>query len=97
MAFSQSSPSTTAIADSGHVARRLMHAFGTPNMVWPLDLCGWGRQNATHFVFGVASLDGREGAGTPDISRTPRLTLWAYHHSNSRLPHGTAYLNALKR
>src|ERR1700692_3683969 len=43
IAFSQSSPSTTAIADSAVFVRRLMNAFGTPNLVWPLDLCGWGR------------------------------------------------------
>src|SRR5215213_6205986 len=30
VAFSQSSPSTTAIADSGAFVRRLMNAFGTP-------------------------------------------------------------------
>src|ERR1700741_608779 len=33
VAFSQSSPSTTAIADSAVFVRRLMNAFGSPNMV----------------------------------------------------------------
>jgi anaerobic selenocysteine-containing dehydrogenase len=41
VAFSQSSPSTTAVAPSAPFVRRLMNAFGTPNLVWPLDLCGW--------------------------------------------------------
>jgi hypothetical protein len=40
VAFSQSSTSPTAIADSAAFVRRLMNAFGTPNLVWPLDLCG---------------------------------------------------------
>ena len=43
VAFSQSSPSTTAIADSAAFVIRLMNAFGTPNMVSALELCGWGR------------------------------------------------------
>src|ERR1700720_728895 len=55
VAFSQSSPSTTAIADSAGFVRRLMNAFGTPNMVSHLELCGWGRGFATRYVFGVGS------------------------------------------
>src|SRR4029079_14058328 len=55
VAFSQSSPSTTTIGDSGPFVRRLMNAFGTPNLVWAPDLCGWGRSFATRYAFGVAS------------------------------------------
>jgi len=66
VAFSQSSPSTTAIADSAVFVRRLMNAFGTPNMVWALDLCGWGRGFATRYAFGhgsvaTGSAGGRDG------------------------------------
>ena len=53
VAFSQSSPSTTAIGNSAPFMRRLMNAFGTPNLVWALDLCGWGRGFATRYAFGV--------------------------------------------
>ena len=42
VAFSLSSPSTTAIADSYGFVQRLMNAFGTPNAVNNLDICGWG-------------------------------------------------------
>ena len=97
VAFSQSSPSTTAIADSGHFVRRLMHAFGTPNMVWPLDLCGWGRSFATRLAFGVATLGGSTGGAMPDIARTGCLILWGYNPSYSRLTHATATVEALKR
>src|SRR5258708_6484251 len=41
VAFSQSSPSTTAIADSAGFVRRLMYAFGTPNLVSRLEMFGW--------------------------------------------------------
>src|SRR6185295_17656882 len=43
VAFSQCSPSTTAIGDASRFVRRLMHAFVTPNQVSSLDLCGCGR------------------------------------------------------
>ena len=50
VAFSQSSGSTTAITDSAPFVRRLMNAFGTPNQVTALDLCGWGRGFAALFT-----------------------------------------------
>src|ERR1700704_6843780 len=56
VAFSQSSPSTTAIADSAGFVRRLMNAFGTPHLVSHLDMCGWGRAFATRYVFGVGDV-----------------------------------------
>src|SRR6266404_4541215 len=49
VAFSLSSPSTTAIGDANNFVRRLMNAFGTPNAVTSLDVCGWGRAFATRF------------------------------------------------
>jgi len=98
VAFSQSSPSTTAIADSAPFVRRLMNAFGTPNMVWPLDLCGWGRGFATRYVFGVGSVaTGSAGGAMPDIAETRCLILWGYNPSFSRITHATAAVAGLKR
>ena len=98
VAFSQSSPSTTAIADSAPFVRRLMHAFGTPNMVWPLDLCGWGRGFATRYVFGIGSVaTGSAGGAMPDIAGTGCLILWGYNPSFSRITHATAAVAGLKR
>ena len=70
VAFSQSSPSTTAIADSAVFIVRLMNAFGTPNHVSALELCGWGRGFATRYVFGVGSVaTGSAGGAMADIAR----------------------------
>ena len=98
VAFSQSSPSTTAIADSAVFIRRLMNAFGTPNLVFPLDLCGWSRGFATRFVYGVGSVGtGSAGGAMPDIPRSGCLVLWGYNPSYSRLTHATAIIEAHKR
>jgi len=98
VAFSQSSPSTTAIADSAVFVRRLMNAFGTPNMVWALDLCGWGRGFATRYAFGHGSVaTGSAGGGMADIANSGCLILWGYNPSISRLTHATATVAALKR
>jgi anaerobic selenocysteine-containing dehydrogenase len=98
VAFSQSSPSTTAIGDSGAFVRRLMNAFGTPNLVWTLELCGWGRGFATRYAFGVGSVaTGSGGGAMADITHAGCLILWGYNPSISRLTHATATVDALKR
>ena len=98
VAFSQCSASTTAIGDASNFIRRLMHAFGTPNQVSSLDLCGWGRGYATRYVFGVGSVGtGSAGGAMPDIEHAGCLLLWGYNPSHSRLTHATATLAALKR
>jgi len=76
--FSLSSPSTTAIGDSNGFIRRLMNAFGTPNVVSSLDVCGWGRAGATRYTFGVGSVDTGAGGGMPDIARSGCMILWGY-------------------
>ncbi|HME22586.1 MAG TPA: molybdopterin-dependent oxidoreductase [Acetobacteraceae bacterium] len=95
--FSQSSPSTTAIGDSTPFIRRLMNAFGTPNTVSNLDICGWGRAGATRYTYGVASLGTSGGGAMPDIANSGCLILWGYNPSFSRLTHATAAIEALKR
>ncbi|HVH79361.1 MAG TPA: molybdopterin-dependent oxidoreductase, partial [Stellaceae bacterium] len=98
VAFSLSSPSTTAIGDSTPFIRRLMNAFGTPNAVTSLDLCGWGRGFATRFTYGVGSVGtGGAGGAMPDIANAGCLILWGYNPSFSRLTHATAVAAALKR
>ena len=97
VAFSVSSPSTTAIGDSTGFIQRLMNAFGTPNAVTTLDLCGWGRAFATRYTYGVGSV-GAGGIGAmPDIDNTGVLILWGYNPSHTRLTHATAVVEALKR
>ncbi len=97
VAVSQSSGSTTAIADSGPYVRRLMNAFGTPNMVWALDLCGWGRAFATRYVFGVGTLSTSVGGAMPDIAESGCLILWGYNPSFSRITHATGTVAGVKR
>jgi anaerobic selenocysteine-containing dehydrogenase len=98
VAFSMSSPSTTAIADSIVFVQRLMNAFGTPNLVFPLDVCGWGRGFATRYAYGFASVaTGSAGGAMADIEHSNCLILWGYNPSISRLTHATATVEALKR
>jgi anaerobic selenocysteine-containing dehydrogenase len=98
VAFTVSSPSTTAIGDSNGFVRRLMNAFGTPNSSYTLDICGWGRAFATRFTYGVGSVGtGGAGGAMPDIENTGCLILWGYNPSFTRLSHATAIAAALTR
>jgi len=97
VAFTLSSPSTTAIGDSNGFVQRLANAFGTPNANITLDVCGWGRGFATRFTFGAASIGTSAGGGMPDIAKSGCHILWGYNPSFTRLTHATAVVEALKR
>ena len=91
-------PRQQLIADSAAFVRRLMNAFGTPNQVSHLDLCGWGRGFATRYVFGVGSVaTGSAGGAMADIAESGCLILWGYNPSFSRITHATATVAGLKR
>jgi len=97
-AFSQSSPSTTAIGDGGPFIRRLMNAYGTPNLVHALEVCGWGRGGATRLAWGVGSVaTGGGGGAMADIGNAGCVVLWGYNPSSTRLTHATATVEAMKR
>ena len=97
VAFTMSSPSTTAISDSRGFIRRLANAFGTPNAGITLDICGWGRAFATRYTYGVASVGASTGGAMPDIENSGVLILWGYNPSFTRLTHATAVVAALRR
>src|SRR5437764_10847145 len=97
VAFTLSSPSTTAIGDSSGFIQRLANAFGTPNAAITLDVCGWGRAFATRYTFGVGSVAAGVGGAMPDIAETGCLILWGYNPSYTRLTHATAAVEGLKR
>jgi anaerobic selenocysteine-containing dehydrogenase len=97
VAFTESSPSTTAIGDSTGFIQRLANAFGTPNASITLDVCGWGRAYATRYTYGVGSVGTSGGGAMPDIANSGVLLLWGYNPSFTRLTHATAVVAALKR
>ena len=91
--FSAVSPSTSALADSLPWMQRLMRAFGSPNLCGSMELCGWGRGQATSYTFGV-------GMGTggimPDLEQARCILFWGYNPNLARLSHPTAAVEALK-
>jgi anaerobic selenocysteine-containing dehydrogenase len=91
--FSAVSPSTSASDDSVAWISRLMNAFGSPNLCAAMELCGWGRYQATQYTFGAAV----PGHYMPDLENAGCILFWGYNPNLARLAHATATMEALKR
>ncbi|MEO7427770.1 MAG: molybdopterin-dependent oxidoreductase, partial [Acidimicrobiales bacterium] len=91
--FSSVSPSTSAIADCADWIQRLQRAFGSPNFVNSMELCGWGRHLASLYTYG-ASVPGQY---MPDLDRAECILFWGYNPAVSRLAHATATRATLRR
>src|SRR5512135_1515931 len=91
--FSVVSPSTSASDDSTVWIQRLMNAFGSPNLCAAMELCGWGRYQATQYTFGASV----PGVYMPDLEKAGCILFWGYNPNIARLSHATATTAALKR
>ncbi len=91
--FSVVSPSTSASEDSTAWIQRLMNAYGSPNLCVAMELCGWGRYQATTYTFGAPV----PGAYMPDLDHAGCILFWGYNPNLARLVHATATVDALKR
>src|SRR5512138_2587762 len=90
---SVASPSTSASDDSLLWIQRWMNAFGTPNLCASMELCGWGRTQATQYTFGA----GVPGSYMPDLENAGCILYWGYNPNLARISHATATIAALKR
>lgn len=91
--FGCSSPSTTPLSDAVDWLGRLHRAFGTPNLLTSMELCGWGRFLAPLYTFGASV----PGAYLPDLERAGCILYWGYNPSIARLVHATQTAAALRR
>jgi anaerobic selenocysteine-containing dehydrogenase len=91
--FSSASPSTSASDDSLVWMQRLANAYGSPNFLVSMELCGWGRYLATLYTFG----DSVPGVYMPDLEHAGCILYWGYNPNLARLVHATATVEALRR
>ncbi len=93
VAFSTSSPSTSAISDAVDWVQRLIRAFGTPNYCGYMELRGWGRYFAPLYTFGASV----PGVYLPDLENAGCILFWGYNPSVARLAHATSTVAAVGR
>jgi anaerobic selenocysteine-containing dehydrogenase len=91
--FGSASPSTSALSDSVDWITRLRRAFGSPNYMCAMELCGWGRFLASTYTFGAPV----PGAFMPDLENAGCILFWGYNPSVARLVHATATVEAINR
>lgn len=91
--FASVSPSTSAIEDCIDWIQRLQRAFGSPNFVGAMELCGWGRYLASLYTYGASV----PGEYMPDLDGAECILFWGYNPAVSRLSHATATRAALHR
>ena len=91
--FATASPSTAATSDVTHWIQRLQRAYGSPNYLTSMELCGWGRYLASRFTYGTSV----PGAYMPDIERAGCLLYWGYNPTVARIAHATATTEAVAR
>ena len=91
--FASASPSTSAMSDAVDWLQRLRRAYGSPNFVASMELCGWGRYLATLYTFGASV----PGTYMPDLERAGCILFWGYNPTVSRIAHATATVKACKR
>ncbi len=93
VAFSSSSPSTSAISDAVDWVLRLIRAYGSPNYCTYMELCGWGRYLAPLYTFGAPV----PGSYLPDLDNAGCILFWGYNPSVARLAHATSTVAAVRR
>jgi anaerobic selenocysteine-containing dehydrogenase len=91
--FGSTSPSTSAMSDAVDWLARLRRAFGSPNQMVYMELCGWGRYFAPLFTYGAPV----PGTYLPDLDRAGCVLFWGYNPSIARLTHATMTASALAR
>jgi anaerobic selenocysteine-containing dehydrogenase len=91
--FGTTSPSTSAMSDAVDWVMRLRRAFGSPNLCSYMELCGWGRYQASMYTYGASV----PGAYMPDLRNAACILYWGYNPSVARLAHATATVAAVRR
>ena len=91
--FGTTSPSTSAMSDAVDWVTRLRRAFGSPNLCSYMELCGWGRYQASMYTYGASV----PGAYMPDLRNAGCILYWGYNPSVARLAHATATVAAVRR
>ncbi|MGV8826557.1 molybdopterin-containing oxidoreductase family protein, partial [Methylibium petroleiphilum] len=72
VAFAVTTPSGTAIADSFGWIHRLVHAFGSPNLVFATENCNWHKDFTPELTWGA-------GIGMPDYAHAGTILLWGFN------------------
>ncbi|MBC8749284.1 MULTISPECIES: molybdopterin-dependent oxidoreductase [Paraburkholderia] len=90
VAFAVTTPSGTPMVDSFEWVERLVRCFGSPNMIYAIEVCGWHKDYAQKLTFG-------RGIGVPDWDHTDVIVLWGHNPARTWLAQASRVAQAKQR
>ena len=90
VAFAVTTPSGTPMVDSFEWVERFIRCFGSPNLIYAVEICGWHKDYAHALTFG-------RGIGFPDYDQADAIVLWGHNPARTWLAQATRVANARRR
>ena len=90
VAFAVTTPSGTPMVDSFEWVERFVRVFGSPNLIYAVEICGWHKDYAHALTFG-------RGIGVPDYEAADTIVLWGHNPTRTWLAQATRVADARRR
>ena len=90
VAFAVTTFSGTPIVDSYDWVERFIRVFGSPNLIYAIEVCGWHKDYAHALTFG-------RGIGVPDYDKAERIVLWGHNPARTWLAQAGRVADARSR
>ena len=90
VAFAVTTPSGTPMVDSFEWVERFVRVFGSPNLIYGVEICGWHKDYAHALTFG-------RGIGAADYDHADTIVLWGHNPSRTWLAQATRIAAARRR
>ena len=90
VAFAVTTPSGTPMVDSIDWVERFIRCFGSPNLLYAVEVCGWHKDYAHALTFG-------RGIGVPDLDHADVIVLWGFNPARTWLAQASRIAAARQR
>jgi len=90
VAFAVTTPSGTPMVDSFEWVERFIRCFGSPNLIYAVEICGWHKDYAQALTYG-------RGIGAADYDNADSIVLWGHNPTRTWLAQATRIAEARKR
>ncbi|TNC14495.1 2Fe-2S iron-sulfur cluster binding domain-containing protein [Methylobacterium terricola] len=90
VAFALTTFSGTPIVDSYDWVERFVRGFGSPNLIYAVEVCGWHKDYAHALTFG-------RGLGVPEYDKADLIVLWGHNPARTWLAQASRIAEARRR
>ncbi|MFG1480798.1 molybdopterin-dependent oxidoreductase [Xanthobacter sp. V4C-4] len=90
VAFAATTFSGSPIVDSYEWVERFVRCFGSPNLIYAIEVCGWHKDYAHALTFG-------RGLGVPDYDHADVIVLWGHNPARTWLAQASRVAEARQR